>query len=65
MVFAERQSCQADRFLTRIKISEYLQDDRFLVLPKAHQIAYENLSAMKEEFECFKRSWFEFIRRMK
>lgn len=47
------------------KISEYLNDDRFLVLPKAHQIAYENLDVMKEEFECFKRSWFEFIRRMK
>ena len=47
------------------KISEYLNDDRFLLLPKAHQIAYENLSVMKEEFECFKRSWFEFIRRMK
>lgn len=47
------------------KLSDYLQDDRFLVLPKAHQIAYENLSVMKEEFECFKRSWFEFIRRIK
>lgn len=46
-------------------IAEYLNDDRFLVLPKAHDLAYENLPKMKEEFELFKTSWFEFIRRMK
>lgn len=47
------------------KISKHLNDERFLLLPKAHKIAYENLNHIKEEFEDFKSSWFEFIRRMK
>jgi uncharacterized protein (DUF849 family) len=45
-------------------ISEYLNDDRFLILPKAHEMAYKNLENMKEEFECFKEGWFDFIRRI-
>lgn len=47
------------------KVSKHLKDDRFLILPKAHKIAYENLNNIKDEFECFRNSWFEFIRRMK
>ena len=45
-------------------ISEYLNDERFLLLPEAHDIAYEHLLHMKSEFEMFKASWFEFIRRI-
>lgn len=46
-------------------IAKYLDDDRFLILPKAHDLAYENLENMKSEFEAFQSSWYEFIRRMK
>lgn len=46
-------------------IAEYLDDERFLLLPEAHKTAYEHLESMKKEFEVFKNSWFEFIRRMK
>ena len=45
-------------------ISKYLDDERFLLLPEAHDIAYEHLLHMKSEFEMFKASWFEFIRRI-
>jgi hypothetical protein len=46
-------------------ISEYLKDNRFLILPKAHEIAYEHLETMEIEFKNFSESWYEFIRRMK
>ena len=45
-------------------ISQHLDDDRFNLLPKAHEIAYRQLDDMKAEFERFKTSWFEFIRRI-
>ena len=45
-------------------ISNYLDDDRFLLLPKAHELAYKHLETMNKEFEAFKSSWFDFIRRM-
>lgn len=45
-------------------IARYLEDDRFLKLPKAHDIAYGRLEDMKMEFQLFKDSWFEFIRRL-
>lgn len=44
---------------------EYLNDDRFLILPKAHDISYGNLEIVIEEFEMFKKSWFEFIEKYK
>lgn len=46
-------------------ISEYLNDDRFLLLPKAHGKAYDHLNIMKDEFNEFKASWLTFIRRLK
>lgn len=46
------------------EIADYLNDIRFLELPKAHRIAYENLESVKEEFELFKKSWREFIMRL-
>lgn len=45
-------------------IALYLNDDRFLLLPEAHKLAYKHLETMNEEFEAFKTSWFEFIRRL-
>lgn len=45
-------------------ICKYLDDDRFRLLPKAHEVAYRQLEDIKEEFEKFKMSWFEFIRRI-
>lgn len=46
-------------------ISEHLSDERYLLLPKAHELAYKHLDIMNEEFEAFKASWFDFIRRLK
>ena len=46
------------------EIADYLNDIRFLELPKAHRIAYENLESVKKEFELFKKSWREFILRI-
>jgi hypothetical protein len=45
-------------------IYKYLDDERFLLLPKAHDIAYEHLGQMIKEFEEFKSSWMEWIRRL-
>lgn len=45
-------------------IAAYLNDDRFLILPKAHKLAYDHLEIMNQEFEAFKKSWFDFIRRL-
>ncbi len=42
-------------------IAEYLDDDRFLILPKAHDISYSYLDTVIKEFHEFKNSWFEFI----
>jgi hypothetical protein len=46
-------------------IAKHLNDERFLLLPRAHDIAYENLDNMKKEFEAFQTSWNEFIRRIR
>jgi hypothetical protein len=46
-------------------VSEHLNDKRFLILPKAHDLAYSSLEDMKEEFNRFSESWFEFMRRIK
>ena len=45
-------------------IGQYLNDPRFLMLPRAHEWAYDHLKVMREEYKCFKKSWFEFIRRL-
>jgi hypothetical protein len=45
-------------------IANYLQDPRFLILANAHEWAYDHLKVMKEEYQCFRKSWFEFIRRL-
>ncbi|MBN2795420.1 MAG: hypothetical protein JXR88_08455 [Clostridia bacterium] len=45
-------------------IYKYLKDERFLLLPEAHDLAYAHLDTMIKEYEAFKTSWFNWIRRL-
>jgi len=46
-------------------IASYLNDERFLILPKALEISYNNLVIVIEEYKKTLKSWNEFINKMK
>ncbi len=46
-------------------IASYLNDERFLILPEALEISYNNLENVIEEYKKTLKSWDEFMNKMK
>jgi len=46
-------------------IASYLNDERFLILPEALEISYNNLENVIEEYKKTLKSWNEFMNKMK
>lgn len=62
----ETKKIQKENILIGSKaIASYLNDKRFLILPEALEISYNNLENVIEEYKKTLKSWNEFINKMK
>jgi hypothetical protein len=45
-------------------VASYLNDERFLILPEALEISYQNLERVISEYKNTMRAWNDFIKKL-